>query len=221
MLYTNTKRSITTKSFLALIITLLITSCISFDDVSNRIQEEVNDMSLDESVKVRQEAIVKNAILSTQMAYNETITFNNRTYNNDCSGLIYGIYWAAGIDLLSAIANETGNGVKRLYTILDRKDLIHTRKLPNPGDIIFWNNTYGAWGTKPLSHAGIVVSVDKETGQIDYIHNNTYIGAVRRETMNLYKPHEKKPINHYMRYDRWHKKTAGELFDSFGMAWKL
>lgn len=169
----------------------------------------------------KQQTLVDAALQATNMGYPNKLTFNGRKFPNDCSGLIYGIFWEAGIDLISAISTETGNGIQRLYKVADHNKLIHKEKLPNIGDLIFWNNTYGTWGRKPLSHAGIVVSVDKKTGQVEYVHNNTYLGSIRKESMNLFKPHENRPTNNYMRYDSKYKKTAAELFDSFGSMWKL
>ena len=168
-----------------------------------------------------QKRIVERALQATQMSYSTMLNFDGKSFTNDCSGLLYGIFWEVGIDLIQLTSNEKGNGVKRLHTLLDKNNLLHNKKLPNVGDLVFWNNTYGRWGKNPLSHAGVIVSVDSETGQIEYVHNNTYLGAVRKESMNLYKPHENRPTNNYMRYDNKYKKTSAELFDSFGMAWQL
>ena len=71
-----------------------------------------------------------------------------------------------------------------------------------------------------MSHAGVVIDVDKSSGDITYIHNNTYLGKIQKDKMNLFSP-QNKDLNSYMRYDSKYKKTAGELFDSFGMAWRL
>ncbi len=208
----NTRKSITLKLFISLFFALSLTSCVSM------ISESV--MTVSEGITRKQEAIITAALKACKMNYSDKLTFDNREFYNDCSGLIYGIFWESGIDLVSVISKESGNGVKRLYSSMSKKNLIHTNKLPNPGDLIFWNNTYGSWGKKPLSHIGIVVSVKKD-GSIEYVHNNTYLGEIRKESMNLYRPHDNRPINNYMRYDAKYKKTAAELFDSFGMAWKL
>lgn len=200
-----------------LVITL--TSCTSFINYSN----EHNNKKVDTKSELtnKQQIIVAKALQSTQMSYNNSLLFDGKKFTNDCSGLIYGIFWSANIDLISATSKERGNGVKRLYQYLENQNLIHRKKLPNPGDLVFWNNTYGNWKQNPLSHVGVVVSVDNKTGQIEYVHNNTYLGAIKKESMNLYKPHENRPINNYIRYDSKYKKTSAELFDSFGMAWQL
>lgn len=218
MQYMNIRKYITTKGVIILAISLALSSCISIKEYTDG---ELATYRPNSELTKTQRIIVESALEACSKSYNKTLIFSGRQFNNDCSGLIYGIFWTANIDLLSAISSESGNGVMRLYRYMDKKKLIHTEKLPQPGDLIFWNNTYGTWGRKPLSHIGIVVSVDRDTGSIDYVHNNTYLGAIRREKMNLYRPHENRPINNYMRYDSKYKKTAAELFDSFGMAWKL
>lgn len=211
MAFMNIGKSITAKFTILLTLIPLLTSCVSLYSFQ---YDENSDLTL------KQQKIVSAALYSCEQGYGNSLYFNGKKFRNDCSGLIYGIFSAADIDLLSQTAKETGNGVSRLYKVMDKNDLIHKNMLPRPGDLIFWSNTYGEWGKKPLSHIGVVVSVDKD-GSIEFVHNNTYLGAIRKERMNLYKPHERMPVNHYMRYDSQYKKTAAELFDSFGMAWKL
>lgn len=207
----NTGNYITTKIVSIALVSMLLSSCVS----SNSFLYDKNS-----NLTLTQQKIVDAALYSCEIGYGKKLNFKGKKFNNDCSGLIYGIFWASDIDLQSKIMKETGNGVARLYKVMDKNDLIHKRKLPSPGDLIFWSNTYGRWGSKPLSHIGVVVSVEKD-GSIEFVHNNTYLGAIRKESMNLYRPHETMPVNHYMRYDSTYKKTAAELFDSFGMAWKL
>lgn len=207
MLFTNIKK------YIVVSLILINFSCITYTPDPDY---NIRNNRLDS----KQEIIVNAALNACKMQYSNTLSFSGKKFNNDCSGLIYGIFWEAKIDLVNKIANEKGNGVKRIYSVLSKKNLIHKSKIPNPGDLIFWDNTYGEWGSMPLSHIGIVVSADSN-GNIEYVHNNTYLGEIRKERMNLFQPHEKRPINNYMRYDNLYKKTAGELFNSFGMAWKL
>ncbi|MGL1893779.1 MAG: C40 family peptidase [Spirochaetaceae bacterium] len=224
----NIKSYTVTKLLSLTVLVFLMASCMSIQMIkeSSTHTDESNTDTIrsnpviTNNLKGKQQKVVEAALESINFNYNDTLLFHDKKFSNDCSGLIYGIFWSAGIDLLAEISTESGNGVRRLYTVMSKKNLLHTRKVPNPGDLIFWNNTYGSWGNNPLSHIGIVVSADKD-GNIEYVHNNTYLGSIRKEKMNLYRPHEKRPINNYMRYDNKYKKTAAELFDSFGMAWKL
>lgn len=216
------------KKYTVISLILLYLSCVTITPADeyervHGIEESLTNNKKQKSKKIRntaQSKIVEAALKSCDMAYVEKLNFSGKKFNNDCSGLIYGIFWEADIDLVSYIVDEKGNGVRRLYSALKKKGLIHKEKHPKPGDLIFWDNTYGQWGSNPLSHIGVVISVD-DNGNIEYVHNNTYLGAIRKERMNLYKPHENRPTNNYMRYDNNYKKTAGELFNSFGSAWKL
>ena len=216
----NIRNYITIKKLYVLLFSMTLMSCVSTGN-NLSVSFKSDSPSTGQNLTKTQQILIDSALEACNMGYPATLKFNNRSFSNDCSGLIYGIFWSGGIDLISAISSEKGNGVKRIHSLLDTKKLIHKNKKPNPGDLVFWSNTYGTWGKNPLSHIGIIVSVDETTGSIDYVHNNTYLGEIRRETMNLYKPHEKRPVNNYMRYDSKYKKTAGELFNSFGMAWKL
>ena len=215
----NTRKYTVTKIPFIAVIVLFAASCVSFSE-SNKVSGD-NYSPIQHGLTSTQLKLISSAMDSLEKPYSQTLKFGSKTFNNDCSGLIYGIFWEAGVDLIAETSRETGNGVKRVHSYLDKKGLIHMKKLPNPGDLVFWSNTYGKWGKNPLSHIGIIVSVDSRTGSIEYVHNNTYLGKIRKETMNLFYPHETRPVNNYMRYDNKYKKTAGELFDSFGMAWKL
>lgn len=113
-----------------------------------------------------------------------------RTYNLDCSGTILAIYHDAGIDLLPQFQRQSGNGVRRLYGIARDHSLLYEPKLPRPGDVIFWDNTYDRNGDRlwndELTHAGIVISAGPD-GQVEYVHHN-YSRGIVVERMNLYDP---------------------------------
>ena len=119
-----------------------------------------------------------------------SINVNGETFPNDCTGVVRGAYWYAGIDLARDFAKYSGNGVRRIYLTLEADGLLYLTEMPLPGDIIFWDNTYdrnkdGAWND-PLTHTGIVVAVS-ESGQIEYVHSNYRKGIVI-EYMNLLDP---------------------------------
>lgn len=112
------------------------------------------------------------------------------TYSYDCSGTILTIFAHAGIYLIDLFQNYTGNGVARLYGIAVDYDLLHVSDLPEPGDLIFWDNTYdrngdGEWND-PLTHAGMVLAVDDD-GTVEYVHHNYRRGIVTA-SMNLLEP---------------------------------
>ena len=120
----------------------------------------------------------------------EMLYVGNKGFRCDCTGVVLASYYKAGIDLQPAFSEERGNGVARLYAVAERYKLVAPVDRPQPGDIIFWDNTYdhnadGKWGD-PLTHAGIVVDVSPD-GQISYVHHNYRRGVVTAR-MNLRKP---------------------------------
>lgn len=159
---------------------------------------------------------------------------NGKRFPGDCSGLIYGIYSAADIDLRSYLGKYTGNGVKRIYQLMDEYGLLYYAWVPVPGDLIFWDNTYDKNGdgreNDYLTHIGVVVSVE-EDGQISYIHYHTGRG-IMIEKMNLLKPdvvtetvNGKTVVrNSFMRATNAPKsarRLAGELCRNFAMGYAL
>lgn len=104
------------------------------------------------------------------------LTVNGRTFGLDCTGSVLAAYWYAGIDLAKEFGRFPGNGVKKLYYYLEERDLLYKTKYPAPGDIIFWNDSWDANGNgradDPLTHVGMIVSMDQMTGQGTYMHHN-------------------------------------------------
>lgn len=113
-----------------------------------------------------------------------------RRFTMDCTGTVLAIYWYAGIDLSQDFSRLRGNGVSRIYQTLQRRNLLYTTVHPLSGDIIFWDDTYDEDGYEgqpnPLSHMGMVVSVDPE-GTIAYVHYHIRRG-ITIDYMNLESP---------------------------------
>jgi cell wall-associated NlpC family hydrolase len=117
-------------------------------------------------------------------------TARGRRFNPDCTGLILAIYYDAGIDLMRHFADYTGNGVARLYHMLADRRLLYDTRYPQPGDLVFWDNTYdrngdGKWNDQ-LTHVGMVLGSSHD-GSIEYVHLNYRRGVVV-ERMNLTSP---------------------------------
>jgi cell wall-associated NlpC family hydrolase len=115
---------------------------------------------------------------------------HGRRFNRDCTGLVLAIYYHAGIDLLRHFADYTGNGVARLYKMLADRRLVYDTRYPQPGDLVFWDNTYdrngdGTWNDE-LTHVGMVLR-SRQDGSIEYVHLNYRRGVVV-EHMNLVSP---------------------------------
>jgi hypothetical protein len=135
-----------------------------------------------------------------------TIRVGDRTFPLDCSGTILAAHYKAGIDLVSAFTEETGNGVTRLWR------MGAPGGEPSVGDVIFWDNTYdrnrnGLWDDE-LTHAGIVVAKDRN-GTISYVHHNYRRGIVV-ERMNLKRP-DNSELNSPMRM-RGHRDAQRNLW---------
>jgi hypothetical protein len=154
----------------------------------------------------------------------------------DCTGTVLAIYWYAGIDLAQDFPKLRGDGVSRVYQTLQRRDLLYTTAHPLSGDIIFWDDTYDEPGSagrpNPLSHMGMVVSVDRD-GTIAYVHYHIRRG-ITIDYMNLENPNVQnrmengslKVVNSPLRLavpgrphpPRW---LAGQLYRVMGLGYLL
>jgi cell wall-associated NlpC family hydrolase len=174
---------------------------------------------------------VAQAALSFVGENTDKLYVGNQEFRCDCTGVVLASYYKAGIDLMPVFAQERGNGVARLHGIADRYRLLAPAERPQPGDIVFWDDTYdhnadGKWGD-PLTHAGIVVDVAPD-GQLTYVHHNYRRGVVTAQ-MNLQQPdtHQlrtndgvvtvnspmRMKSHRYIKPDAW---LSSHLFRSFG-----
>jgi len=165
----------------------------------------------------------------------KSLKVNNRNFNMDCSGIVAAIYYHAGIDLQKYYPYYSGTGTERIYETLRERKLLKKTWQPEPGDIIFWDNTFDRNKNRkdddPLTHMGMVVSCDKQ-GNIIYIHYN-YSRGIVYEYMNIrYKNNESKiikgetvTINSPMRSKGGSKTKrnwlAGQLINCFAEAYYL
>lgn len=164
----------------------------------------------------------------------KSIVVRGRRFNADCSGTVFAIYYGAGIDLTSQISDYRGGGVERLYRMLEDHLLLHRNPFPQPGDLVFWDNTFDKNGdgfqNDPLTHIGMVVR-SSFNGSIEYVHYHSRRGVVV-ERMNLFRPNvytfengKGAVVNSPMRSkqggmwgNRW---LSGQLFRAFGAAYRL
>jgi hypothetical protein len=91
---------------------------------------------------------------------------------------------------LSTLEVFFGSGVERLAKMAESQNLEHFYSIPEPGDVIIWDNTYDKNGDEKwndtFTHAGVVVRSNRN-GTIEYIHHN-YAKGIVIEKMNLLKP---------------------------------
>ncbi len=178
-----------------------------------------------------EQAVVASANTLIGMAPESTVVVNGRTFVLDCIGTVSAIFWGMNIDVKKDFPRYGGDGVGRLYRSLEARNALHHDLVPRPGDVIFWDNTWDANGDgrlddDPLTHAGVVMSVDPD-GTIHYVHEHV-IKGVTVEAMNLQHPRDYydplgRIINNAMamnsgisRRDNPAHWTSGDLWDSFG-----
>ena len=177
------------------------------------------------SISQKQKQLVEAANWAKGKKY---LTINGHRFRMDCSGVISAIYYKAGIDLAKDFNKYKGGGVQRIHATMQAKGIIYRPTVPVPGDILFWDNTYDAnhngRSDDVLSHIGMVVSSDKKTGNVVYVHHHEKKGIVF-ETMNLLHPNDPK-YNAIMRSQRakklpGNKYLASQLYKDAGKGYLL
>ena len=177
------------------------------------------------SISQKQKQLVEAANWAKGRKY---LTVNGQRFKMDCSGVVRAIYFKAGIDLAQDFNKYKGGGVQRIHATMQAKGLIYRPTVPVPGDILFWDNTYDAnhngQSDDVLSHIGMVVSSDKKTGNVVYVHHHEKKGIVF-ETMNLLHPNDPK-YNAIMRSQRakklpGNKYLASQLYKDSGKGYLL
>ena len=177
------------------------------------------------SISRKQKQLVEAANWAKGRRY---ITIDGHRFRMDCSGVIRAIYYKAGIDLAQDFNKYKGGGTMRIHETLRSKGLIYRPAVPVPGDILFWDNTYDAnhngRSDDMLSHIGMVVSSDKKSGNVIYVHHNEKKGIVF-EKMNLLHPDDP-TYNAVMRSQRakklpGNKYLASHLYKDAGKGYLL
>lgn len=143
-------------------------------------------------------------------------------YRWDCSGMVMAAHAGARLPL-------TGN-TKALFEQAREAGVLHKRKIPEPGDLAFFDNTHDRNGNgrrdDELTHVAVVEEVDAE-GTITLIHLGSK--GVVRIVMNLRHPHERtnergEVINSYLRASSdkdGGPVLTGELWRAFGALWRV
>jgi len=133
-----------------------------------------------------------------------------------CNGLIEDVLRDAGLPL-------RGN-VRTLFAEMEERGWLHDRRVPVPGDIVFFDNTYDSNRNgkqdDPLSHIAVVISVDDD-GTVHMVHHGSK--GIRPLILNLHQPGERrapdgKVWNSWLGkpgYARDGQRLAGELWRVF------
>jgi hypothetical protein len=127
------------------------------------------------------EAVVRAAESSVARAWR---TVDGQTFRDDCSGLICALYAAADIDLAS-------RNTAALLALAIELGVNHRKRVPDPGDVVFFDNTYDRDGNHKLddelTHVAVVESVAQD-GTLTLVHRGSR--GVARISMNLLRPDE-------------------------------
>jgi signal peptidase I len=147
-----------------------------------------------------------------------------RTWPDDCTGFVEGVYARAGISLRGAgVAGD--NGVTAFYRYARDHGRVFTRGKPKPGDLVFFRETYDqnrdGRRNDGLTHVGLVDEVASD-GTVVVIHR-VKRGVVRYR-MNLAKPGLRRDprtgevLNDMLRVPGAGKMPVltGQLFASYG-----
>lgn len=150
------------------------------------------------------------------------MTGGGEVHRFDCSGMVEAAHARAGIDLQGSS--------KEMYAIAKAEGLLHKRKRPHLGDVVFWDNTYdrnrNGRRDDELTHVGVVEAVlDDDTIRVVHLGSR----GVVQIAMNLRHPDERlndkgEIINSHVRASRDARSgpvLAGGLFKAFGSLWKL
>ncbi|MEC7948515.1 MAG: CHAP domain-containing protein [Myxococcota bacterium] len=150
------------------------------------------------------------------------LVVRGETYRYDCSGLVEAAHAGARIDLRGSS--------RSLYEKARSEGLLHRRKVPVPGDVAFFDDTYDRNHNRrrddDLTHVAIVESVAAD-GTITLVHKGGR-GVVRME-MNLRRPAERRDehgreLNDYLRSSRdkdGGPVLSGQLWRAFASLWAV
>jgi hypothetical protein len=149
----------------------------------------------------RQQAVA----LARRLLGRRTVTWPGKSFPDDCSGLVAGIYASVGLPIQGA-AHRGDNGVTGLYRYAQLRGRIFASGIPAPGDLVFFKDTYDQNRDgvldDGLTHVALVESVS-EDGTIAIIHRVRR--GVMRYRMNLghpgmhTDPHNGQVLNDYLR----------------------
>ena len=151
----------------------------------------------------------------------------NHRVPDDCSGLVRLAYQAVGVELLSHGTRPGENAASAMYRRAQKAGALH-RKRPQPGDIVFFRETYDrnrdGLRNDGVTHVGVIESVTRE-GTVVFVHRGGQ--GVARARMNLRHPKRGATgghvFNDYLRRaeDGQGARLTGELFVGYASSGRL
>lgn len=186
---------------------------------------EVTPVQKSSSATATRTGIVHTA---TKLLGARLIESNGRRVAYDCAGVTRAIYLEHGIDLYNSnTTDRRANGVRLIYNHMRQHGRLHQGPMVQPGDLVFFDNTWDFNGdgrlNDPLTHVGVVERIESD-GTVVFI--SRVAEAIERYRMNLALPRVHKAadgriLNDYIRRKRPTDPDemghlAGELFTFYG-----
>ena len=194
------------------------------DDVRQQVEDEARQ---GEQAQGESSLVSKAVALGESLVGQAKVVVDGKTWRSDCSGFVRGVLTQVGLNVVEP-QDEGESGTELFYRAIERRGGIHDEDIPEPGDLVFFSDTYDRNGNGRLdddfTHVGMVESVSDD-GTIYFLH---YIGgAVRIGRMNLLRAHVHADtetgsiLNDYLRRRRRGdsakvKYLASELWTGFG-----
>lgn len=146
---------------------------------------------------------------------------------DDCSGLVRLAYQAVGVELLSRGSHPGENAASAIYRRARDAGALH-HHLPQPGDIVFFRETYDrnhdGLRNDGLTHVGVIEAVEAD-GTVVFVHRGSR--GVGRSRMNLRAPAvhalHGHVLNDFLRRAEGEERArlTGELFAGYASASRL
>ncbi|ATB27090.1 CHAP domain-containing protein [Melittangium boletus] len=146
---------------------------------------------------------------------------------DDCSGLVRLAYQSVGVELLSHGTRPGENAASAMYRRAQRAGALH-RKTPQPGDIVFFRETYDrnrdGLRNDGVTHVGVIESVERD-GTVVFVHRGGK--GVARARMNLRHSQHKgtggRVLNDYIRRAEGGERArlTGEQFVGYASAHRM
>lgn len=165
--------------------------------------------------------------VAAQLVGRTELESRGRDITTDCAGVIRAVFLQQGIDLYAvATGNSDLNGVRRIYHHARTYGRVHRGPIVNPGDLVFFHNTWDMNGdgrpNDQFTHVGIVEDI-RPDGTVTFISRVSK--AIERYRMNLRFPTVHRlpdgtVVNDYLRRKRADDSRhvhylAGQLFAAF------
>ncbi len=168
----------------------------------------------------RQTALARTAV---RFVGQSRIQVGGRSYSPDCSGFVRGVYATQRVDLYDGLGElDGGNGVGRIFTHVVQHGRIHYGPTVNPGDLVFFHNTWDfnrdGLPNDPLTHVGVVEKVDLD-GTVVFV--SSVSGGIERYRLNLQHPDTHKAQDGRVLNDFLRRKHFGDTRGTYYLAGRL